>query len=844
MTMTHIASLLLAPFRRLYGYYTTYHGHGRPLLKYIGIIGALTYLTFYLIRFTKPNPKPFDDIGLRLMVITLFTLLALRDHWPEKLRKYYLPYSYAALIVTMPFFNVYFSLERGGGVPSMSNCFIALSFLVMLTDWRNTIAMLVVGITAAASLFFSLHPGGRWPPDMLAQIPAYLIVLIGGGAFKLSEKQIDSEKSRLAAALAGSIAHEMRNPLSRISYALEKMQALLARPKVVPAGGRILETEQLDALARHLSDSEVAVRRGLQVISMTLDGVSNKPMDASSFRYLSAAEVVHKAIEEYGYDSDEDRDRVNVVVKDDFTFRGDETAYLFVLFNLVKNALFYSAAFPRTRITITVGGQQVRVHDTGPGIAPQVLKGLFEVFRSVGKAGGTGLGLAYCQRVMQAFGGSIQCTSALGEFTEFTMAFPPVSEQEREQHRLDTIAQARTALAGKRILIVEDDDLQRAMTRQKLGPIALTSELEEAPDGQSALRMLDERKFDIVLLDLRMPGLDGYAVAEKIRAGGANKDALIVAYSSEPAHLARYRATQSGMDHFVSKPCAQLPLLAALQHVTRRPFAAGATAAGRLAGRHILVADDSAFNRKAIAAHLRNAAAIVIEVEHGGAVLEQLHAQEGIHAVIVDLHMPGMDGLETARAIRSAREPWSGVPIVAMTARSDEPAVAAATAAGMNGFLVKPVDAMVLYDTLGRLMSGGSAVAQPAPVAQAAGTQGEQGLLNLQRLESYRRLGMLEELLNDYLPEMERLVVTLREAVEGADVQGSIAALHSLLGMSGEAGAQALYQHVRKLYVPLLEQGEWPTGHQWLPQLQALARRTEEALRAYCDQQTRSGTLS
>ena len=120
---------------------------------------------------------------------------------------------------------------------------------------------------------------------------------------------------------------------------------------------------------------------------------------------------------------------------------------------------------------------------------------------------------------------------------------------------------------------------------------------------------------------------------------------------------------------------------------------------------------------------------------------------------------------------------------------------------------------------------------QPAP---------QDGLLNLQRLESYRRLGMLDELLNDYVPEMARLVGTLRVAVENTDIQGSIDALHSLLGMSGEAGAQALYQQVRKLYVPLLEEGEWPSGSAWLPQLQALADRTEEALKAYCATESRS----
>ena len=79
--------------------------------------------------------------------------------------------------------------------------------------------------------------------------------------------------------------------------------------------------------------------------------------------------------------------------------------------------------------------------------------------------------------------------------------------------------------------------------------------------------------------------------------------------------------------------------------------------------------------------------------------------------------MPGMDGLETARAIRSAREPWSAVPILALTARSDEPAVTAATAAGMNGFLVKPVDAMLLCDTLVRVITGSVGTAPvPEPV--------------------------------------------------------------------------------------------------------------------------------
>jgi CheY-like chemotaxis protein len=621
------------------------------------------------------------------------------------------------------------------------------------------------------------------------------------------------------------------------------MQEVLPAPGATRQAAR-LDSQAVQSLYRHLAHGEQAVQRGLQVISMTLDEVSARPPDASNFRYLSAAEVVQHAVEEYSYDSEDARDKVTVVVTEDFTFKGDETAYLFVLFNLIKNALYYLAPYPQTRVTILVGDQQVKVRDSGPGIAPEVLKGLFEPFRSVGKSGGTGLGLAYCKRVMRAFGGDIRCASERGVFTEFTMTFPAISAEEREQHRLAEVAQARTVLAGKRLLIVEDDPVQRMATRHKLGPLALTAELDEAADGQVALGLLGRRRYDIVLLDLNMPGLDGYTVAEKIRnEPGPNQDVRIVAYTSEPTPLARAKALKGGMDGFISKPCAQLPLLASLQQVVQQARGGPGTAPGRLAGRRILLADDSAFNRKAVAAYLRNAAADVIEVEHGQAVLDQLHAHAGFDAVIVDLHMPGMDGLETAQAIRHSGEPWSAVPVLALTAHSDEEAVAAARAAGMDAFLVKPVDSSLLYETLVRLVAGNGkapAAAEP-PEPPVVPVIPEEGLLNLQRLESYRRLGMFDELLTEYLPEMARLVGELVDAAERHDRHRSLDALHSLLGMSGEAGAQALYQQVRRLYVPLLEQDEWPEAPGWLEHLRSLAARTDQALKAYCANETRSG---
>ncbi len=825
-------------FARVFAHYEAYHAYGPPRLKYMGYLGAITYFAFFFLRFTRSNPEVWDDIGFRLVAIALFLGMGLKDHWPRRLKPYYIRYSYVVLLYCLPCFTVLVALQRGGGVPAISNAFIVLCFLVMLTDWRNTLVMLAAGTGLAALWYVLTVDQPSVPMDLVAQLPAYALIVIGGNLFKFSTEQIDAErKLRATQGLAGSIAHELRHPLAQVRHSLQAMQRVLPAPglsgQLAPIG-----PGDVDTLYRHLAHGDQAVQRGLQVISMTLDEVSARPLDTASFSYLSAAEVVAKAVEEYGYDSEEERAAVDVQVQEDFQFLGDETAGLFVLFNLIKNALYYLRLQPGTRVWITVGGQQVRVRDNGPGIAPEVLPTLFEPYRSVGKSGGTGLGLAYCQRVMKAFGGSIRCQSQPGAFTEFTLQFPAVGEQARQEHHARALAQAREALAGKRLLMVEDDSAQRAATRHKLRPAELV--IDEAADGQQALDLLARHAYDLVLLDLNMPVVDGYQVAQRLRQGQspANRYVRIVAHTSEPAYVARVKTQRAGMDGFVAKPCAQLPLVQALVAALQRQGAE--VAAHALAGRRVLLADDSAYNRRAVAAYLREAGSEVVEVDHGRAVLQALAEGVAFDAVLMDLGMPGMGGLETARAVRASRQPWAGVPIVALTAHSDAPAMQGAREAGMDGFLVKPVEAMQLYEALGAVLAGGAAQAQPArPAATSAPGGADAPLLNEARLQSYCRLGLLDELLADYLPEIARLVGELDRSVQAQDLARAQETLHSLLGMSGEAGALALYQLVRRVYVPVLEEKRWPTAADWLQQVQALAARTEQALRDYGARQQR-----
>jgi two-component system CAI-1 autoinducer sensor kinase/phosphatase CqsS len=820
----------------LFEHYKAYHAYGPPRLKYMGYLGAISFTLFYFLRFTRPNVQLYDDLALRSVVVVLFVFLALRDYWPERLKPYYFGYSYVTLLYGLPCFTVITALQRGGGVPAMSNTFIILCFLVLLTDWRNTLVMLAAGISAGLAFYFLTSPNPKIPMDLVAQFPAYALIIIGGNLFKFSTEQIDTErKLRATQALAGSIAHEMRHPLAQLKHSLENMQQALPSPASTTQP-QAFGAGQVDALYRHLAQSEIAVKRGLQVIAMTLDEVSEKPMRTAAFSYLSAAEATNKAVQEYGYENKADRGKVNVHVIEDFSFRGDETAYLFVLFNLIKNALYYMALRPEARMTITIERQQVKVRDTGPGIRPEVLARLFEPFRSVGKSGGTGLGLAYCQRVMRAFDGQIRCESVLGEYTQFIMRFPPISEQESQAHRLAVLDRARTVFSGKRLLIVDDDSTQRMTTRHKLQPLGAA--IDEAADGQRALDMLGKRHYDLVLLDLNMPVLDGYAVAERLRQGQvpANRDVRIVAYTSEPAHLAGVKTEKAGMDGFVSKPSAQMPLIQALHQALEHSISRAARPqADLLLGRRVMLADDNPYNRRAVAAYLKHAGATVVEAGHGQAVLDQLQEPGAWHAILMDINMPGMTGVETTQAIRASGAAWCNVPIIALTAHSDEETMRAATAAGMNDFITKPVEAATLYKKLGQLV-GNAELPMPAHgpgVGLEASDESGAQLLNRERLESYRTIGMLEELLNDYVPEIGRLVERLDQQVAAQALQETLDTLHSLLGMSGEAGASALYQLVRQIYVPMVEEHSWPASNEGLGQIKVLAARTERALRAY-----------
>ena len=856
----------------LYEQYKSHHEINKSFLEWVGVIGFFAWPGFYLLRRTGALPPLFDDFELRIIASFLCLLVGLRRWWPARLKPFYIAYSYFTVLYCTSFLLPFSVLMNQGSTPAIVNMVIGIVLVNLLTDWRNTIVMLLIGYGFSLAIFCGISPDPKIPTELLIWLPGCILIILSGSLFKHGEKQAEEQLRLALTALAGSIAHEMRNPLGQVKYSLDSIEHTLPTPSSSSAD-QPLSAQKLNTLYRQLALGQIAIKRGLQVITMTLNEVNAKSIDPASFEYLKAGIVTQKAIEEYGFDTEGERKKVTVTVLQDFTFKVNETLYSLVLFNLIKNALYYFKLHPEARLTITISPSVVKVKDTGPGMSEETLSELFQAFKTSGKSGGTGLGLAYCKRAMQAFGGEITCNSVLGEYTEFSLRFPAISQTELTEYEASFLQQASKVFAGKRILIVDDQALLRQSARLLLKDLKI--EIEEAQDGQQALEKLQQGAYDLILMDLNMPVLDGYATAEKIRSGAvcSQQTIPIVAYTSESAYMAQVKTQKVGMNGFVSKPCSQIELVEALQEALLQKAETSTlepNAENILAGKTVLVADDEEQNRKILQSYLQRWNVQVIEAEHGMDVLEILRLGTAVDAILMDMQMPGMDGLQTTRAIRQDNVS-SRIPIIAITANFSVQHRKMASEAGMNDFISKPVEAEELKDKLLEVLMppvelavkepttqerlsvqpfsasspavsvsrnplNETAIAEKSPSSLSAlATSSTDGvaLLNMDRLEAMRAIdeALLKESLTAYTEQIAQHFVLIEKHLASQDLEAFREVLHRLLGNAGEAGFYALHQFIRnRVYTQVANDQQWPAEEGWLETAKLLYSKTVAAV--------------
>ncbi|MBS7806283.1 PAS domain-containing hybrid sensor histidine kinase/response regulator [Variovorax sp. PCZ-1] len=419
------------------------------------------------------------------------------------------------------------------------------------------------------------------------------------------------------------------------------------------------------------------------------------------------------------------------------TVLGDSTRLRQVFVNLISNAVKFTqhgeVVVTLTRRMAESGDPLLHasVRDTGIGIPAERLNRLFQVFSQVDASttrnyGGTGLGLAICKRLISLMGGRIWVESEVGMGSNFQFEIP--------LHAVQTgpIAWSSAGdqkLAGKRVLVVDDNATNRRIvdlqtTRWGMHPVSVAS-------ASLALELLaDGEYFDVALLDVQMPGMDGYELARQIRLKHPATELPLLLLTSQGMDGVRSR--ELGVAQTLSKPIKSAQLMAALARVLDRPSSSGnrvthsgvsvpismpaplsaiapvaMPAKAKLSDTYplrILLAEDNLVNQRVATLILQGMGYQIAVASNGVVALQMLKdalATEPFDLVLMDVQMPEMDGLEATRHIRADIAKNQQPQIVAMTANAMEGDRETCIEAGMDDYLSKPIKPAALSQALG-----------------------------------------------------------------------------------------------------------------------------------------------
>ncbi|MDH5929016.1 hybrid sensor histidine kinase/response regulator [Vibrio lentus] len=365
---------------------------------------------------------------------------------------------------------------------------------------------------------------------------------------------------RQSRALANSIAHEMRNPLAQVQLHFEILKQHIDNQ--APAKQILLDIE----------NGQAAIQRGRQLIDIILREVSDSSPEHGPITMTSIHKAVDQAVSHYGFENEKIIERIRLPQHADFVAKLNETLFNFVIFNLIRNAIYYFDSYPDSQIEIsTTTGSYENIlvfRDTGPGIDETIAHKIFDDFFSFQKSGGSGLGLGYCQRVMRSFGGRVECKSKLGEFTEFHLYFPvvpnapkadalrtpyfndwkhnqpaenkaeteakpekqaPSADNEPEVEKTQTANPPASNHLAPTVLIVDDKEVQRTLVQMYLNRLGVNS--LQANNGENAVVLFKTHQVDLILMDVQMPVMNGFDASQIIKARSPNTP--IIALSGE-----------------------------------------------------------------------------------------------------------------------------------------------------------------------------------------------------------------------------------------------------------------------------------------------------------------------
>ena len=598
--------------------------------------------------------------------------------------------------------------------------------------------------------------------------------------------------NRAKSAFLANMSHEIRTPLNAILGMAELLEAseLSASQRrhvaVLRSAG--------DALIRLIGD----VLDLAKVEAARLE-LASAPFDLHAL-FETTAEVVALGAHQKGLhltlDVDPDVPRWLV---------GDEHRLRQVLLNLLGNAIKFTERGDvaiEVRFEAMIDGVarfRTSITDTGIGIPHDGSSSLFQPFSQIDSTaarvhGGSGLGLSLCARLLQLMGGRIWFESEPGRGStfHFSVALPvdPRASGETQEW-------AAQLGQNRRALIVDDSDAERAVLRRQVERFGFT--VSEAGGGGAGIAEIvqalrNQTPFDVLLIDARMPTIDGLGVVEAIRElpGMAARTILLLAADHREDDVARAVALK--VAHTIVKPSGVSKLLAALEGIVHGERTASepareepAPAPSNLSG-SILLADDSADNRYVVMEFLKGTR-LAIESAENGEVAVAKASKGSFDLILLDMQMPIMDGFAAARAIRSLEAVRGGkrVPILAFSADALPQDRERCLAAGCDGHLSKPVSRRALLEALEHHLAVQPAAPTEPPPPQRAPDAETVPLAPVLAEEPHEEEG-IEALAEGYLARRTADVTSLRALLDKGDLSTIERRGHNMKGSGATYG--------------------------------------------------------
>jgi len=726
-----------------------------------------------------------------------------------------------------------------------------LMLILLIYDWVLVCLITTLGFTMAyaAVLFLDGHVSyTHFQPEY---IPTYLFALIGG--IIVSHRQQNAHKSKvtLMKSLSGSIAHEMRNPLNSITSAIASLHARLPKK---PDSSNIAQRydishSSLISIHHVIEESSNTLNRANKIIDSILTSMQGGEVTTKGFICIEAVDAIKAAVNSFPYSDTDEKSFIHVNTFQDFDFLGDRDLFAYVLFNLLKNSLYYKNK-RGFRIDITAdstpSANNIRIRDTGPGIPKNKRELIFDNFYTLNKTGGNGLGLSFCRRVVESFGGKIVCNSKEDEWTEFIITLPKYDSKIIQDIK-------NKILKGKRILITDDHIGNRLILAKYL--LENNCEYDMAENGKQAVALLSKKRYDLIFMDFEMPLLNGDNVVKFIRSAQNIDPSLalhylqtpIIGITALPKAEATARGQKCGMNEVFAKPIKR----ADINEIIEKYFFSELSFIKNdqleiIDGKHILLVDDNETSRKFMSMVLQHYGCTISQATNGREALDALE-HEDYDLVLMDVEMPVMGGIEATKAIRSGEyftrfSSFNNIPIIGLTGNTDEKSVHNVKAAGMNFHLGKPVFKDELISAIAVILKNNTYrndimnsqhSSQPEELdAKLWETIEHENILDISTINSLKDIGgeeLITSLFETFIEESNKLICELDDAAEKKDMKKFDTIMHTIKGSSGSIGANKLY--VLSRYInEFSHQGKWPDNDSWLQIMKTVYAETVKEL--------------